>query len=198
MKKIILSTIALVAISFGANAETYTLDPHHSSVMWTASHFGFSNPTGKFSEIEGNLNLDEKNPTKSEINVIIKIANLVTGYVNFDNHLKSDDFFNAEKFPTATFVSKKITMTGKNTAKITGDLTLVGITKSIVLDAKLNKIDINPIVQKRTAGFSATSTIKRSDFGINYAVPAISDNIKLIIEAEANVVGDVKKDEVKK
>ncbi len=198
MKKIILSVAALALVSFSANAESYKLDPHHSAVLWTASHFGFSNPTGKFAEIEGNLNLDEKNPSKSEVNVTIKTANLVTGYINFDNHLKGEDFFNIEKFPTATFVSKKVVITGKNTAKVSGNLTLVGVTKPVTLDVKLNKIDINPIVQKRTAGFSATTVIKRSDFGINYAVPAISDNIKLVIEAEANVADEVKKEEVKK
>jgi polyisoprenoid-binding protein YceI len=188
MKKLILP-IALALFSFSANAaDTYKFDPHHTSVVWTANHFGFSNPSGKFSEVEGELTLDEKNPAKSQVNVVIKMVNLFTGYSNFDNHLKGSDFFNVDKFSTATFTSKKVTITGKNTAKIVGDLTLVGVTKSITLNAKLNKIDINPISQKRTAGFTATALIKRSDFGIDYAIPSVGDNVKLLIEAEAAVV----------
>lgn len=190
MKKLILPA-ALALFSFSAQAaDTYKFDPHHTSVVWTANHFGFSNPSGKFSEVEGDLTLDEKNPSKSQVNVTVKMANLFTGYGNFDNHLKSADFFNVEKFTTATFVSKKVVITGKNTAKITGDLTLVGVTKPITLNAKLNKIDVSPITQKRTAGFTATAVIKRSDFGIDYAVPSVGDNVKLLIEAEAGIVDD--------
>ncbi len=190
MKKLILP-VALTLLSFSAQAaDNYKFDPHHTSVVWTANHFGFSNPSGKFSEVEGDLVLDEKNPSKSQVNVTIKMANLFTGYSNFVNHLKRADFFNVEKYTTATFVSKKVVITGKNTAKITGDLTLVGVTKPITLTAKLNKLDTSPITQKRTAGFTATAVIKRSDFGIDYAVPSVSDNVKLLIEAEAGLADD--------
>lgn len=190
MKKIILP-IALALFAFSANAaDSYKFDPHHTSVVWTANHFGFSNPSGKFSEVEGDLFLDEKNPAKSKVSVTIKMVNLFTGYENFDNHLKSADFFNVEKYTTATFVSKKVKITGKNTAKITGDLTLAGVTKSITLNTKLNKKAISPITQKKTAGFTATAVIKRSDFGIDYAVPSVGDNVKLLIEAEAGIVDE--------
>lgn len=188
MKKL-LATSALALFALSANAaESYKFDPHHTSVVWTANHFGFSNPSGKFSEVEGDLTLDEKNPAKSKVNVTIKMANLFTGYANFDNHLKGNDFFNIEKFTTATFVSKKVTISGKNTAKVVGDLTLVGVTKPVTLNVKLNKIAVNPISQKRTAGFTATALIKRSEFGIDYAVPSVGDSVKILIEAEAAVV----------
>jgi len=187
MKKIILP-ITLAFFAFSANAaESYKLDPHHTSVVWTANHFGFSNPSGKFSEVEGDLVLDEKHPAKSKVNVVIKMANLFTGYDKFDNHLKSADFFNIEKYTTATFTSKKINLTGKNSAKVMGDLTLLGVTKPVTLNVKMNKIAVSPISQKKTAGFTATAVIKRSDFGIDYAIPAVGDNVKLLIEAEAAV-----------
>lgn len=187
MKKLILP-VALAFFAFSANAaESYKFDPHHTSVVWTANHFGFSNPSGKFSEVEGDLVLDEKHPANSKVNVVVKMLNLFTGYDKFDGHLKNADFFNVEKYTTATFTSKKIALTGKNTAKITGELTLLGVTKPVVLNAKLNKIAVSPISQKKTAGFTATATIKRSDFGINYAIPAVGDNVKLLIEAEAAV-----------
>ncbi len=187
MKKIFLP-LAVALFSFSAQAaDNYKFDPHHTSVVWTANHFGFSNPSGKFSEVEGDITLDEKNPAKSKVNVTVKIANLFTGYDKFDNHLKSSDFFNVEKFATATFVSTKIALTGKNTAKVTGNLTLVGVTKPVTLNVKLNKMAVSPISQKKTAGFTATALIKRSDFGIDYAVPAVGDNVKLLIEAEAAI-----------
>ena len=168
----------------------YILDPHHSNIQWQANHFGFSDQRGSFSNVSGNLFLDEKRPNRSKIEVEINIENIVTGYKSFDNHLKSADFFNVKKFPIAKFKSTKIVMTGKNTAKIYGDLTLIGVTKKIRLNAKLNKIGKNPILKKKTAGFSASAIIKRSEFGMNYAIPSVSDKVKIIIALEANAIED--------
>lgn len=188
MKKLLISITTIALVSFSANAaEKYKLDPHHSAVEWKATHFGFSSPSGKFSEIEGSLSLDEKYPTKSFIDVTIQMDNLFTGYDNFDNHLKSADFFNVEKYPTATFKSTKVIITGKNTAKVYGDLTMVGVTKNILLNVKLNKIAVSPITQKKTAGFSGTAVIKRSEFKIDYGIPAVGDLVKLTIESEAGL-----------
>lgn len=172
-------------VSF-AESLKYTIEPNHSHVNWTANHFGFSNQTGKFSDVTGEINFDEKKPQNSSVDVTIKMASLTTGLPKFDGHLKSADFFDVEKFATAKFVSKKIKVTGKNKAKIEGDLTLRGVTKSVILDAKFNKSDVSVVTQKDTIGFSATAAIKRSEFGINYAVPAVSDVVSLVIEVEAN------------
>lgn len=189
MKKII--SLAALAVLFStaafAEAKTYTIEPNHTSIAWNANHFGFSNPSGKFSEVEGSIVFDEKHPAKSSVEATIKIATLTTGLTKFDQHLKSADFFNLDKFATAKFISKKITVTGKNKAKIEGDLTLVGITKSVTLNATFNKIGTNPLNKKETIGFSANAVLKRSEFGINYAVPDVSDNVNLIIEVEANI-----------
>ncbi len=187
MKKI-LPLVAFVFYGFASNAaDNYKLDPSHTNITWQADHFGFSSQNGKFAEVEGDLLLDEKHPNKSQINVTINTKNIFTGLKKFDEHLKSDDFLKVKSFPTATFISKKVVITGKNTAKIHGDLTLVGVTKTVVLNVKLNKIGVNPISNKKTAGFSANTVIKRSDFGINYALPAINDEVKLTIDAEANL-----------
>ena len=164
----------------------YTIEPYHTSVLWVANHFGFSDVSGKFSEIEGSVTFDEKNPSKSAVDVAIKLSGLKTGIEKFDTHLKSKDFFDAEKFPNAKFVSKKVTVTGKNKAKIEGELTLLGVSKTVVLDAKFNKSGISMISQKPTIGFSATASIKRSDFGMNYALPGVSDKVSLVIQVEAN------------
>ena len=164
----------------------YQTEPNHTSVSWSANHFGFSNVSGKFTDISGIVIFDEKKPEKSSVEVTIKTVALETGLPKLNTHLKSADFLNVEKFATATFVSKKVTLAGKNKARIEGDLTLLGITKSVVLNAKFNKSGVSPVNQKPTIGFSATASINRSDFGIKYALPGVADKVDLTIELEAN------------
>ena len=185
MKKIILLATALSVISPFAMAETYTLDPNHTNIVWHADHFGFSKPSGKFASANGTLVLDEKSPQNSRVNVTISTVN-ITGIEKFDAHLKSADFFNVDKFPTATFTSNKVTITGTNTAKVDGILTLLGVAKPVTLDVKLNKLGENPMFKNKVAGFSATTTIKRSEFGMNYAIPGVADEVMITIETEAS------------
>ena len=176
-------------LSFPALAagENYTLDPNHTNVVWSANHFGFSNVYGKFAKVEGKLTLDEAKPEASKLSVVVTPASIITGIDKFDAHLKSDAFFDVEKFATATFESTKVVVTepGKK-AIVTGNLTLHGVTKPIALDVTLNKIGEQPMTKKKTAGFSATTTIKRSDFGMTFALPGVSDDVKIIIESEAS------------
>ncbi len=184
--KLISKLLALI-LFFGfvaANAaEKYTLDPHHSSVMWTINHLGFSNPSGKWFA-EGTLVLDEKNPADSKVNVTISVGDIVTGITELDKHLKSESFFDVKKFPVATFVSDKIIMTGKHTAKVKGMLTMHGVSKPITLNMKLNKAGMNPISNKKSVGFSGTAELKRSEFGITTLLPMLGDDVKLDIQAE--------------
>ena len=181
-----ISAHAQVPVSAAASAETYTLDPSHTQIIWNINHFGFSNPSGKFASIEGSLTLDEAKPENSKVNATITIANLYTGLEKLNEHLLGDSFFDAKKFPTATFASTKVELTGKDTAKVTGNLTLRGVTKPITLDVKLNKVGIN-MMKKKTAGFSASLTLKRSDFGMSAYAPDLSDEVKLTVETEANL-----------
>lgn len=166
-------------------AETYTLDPAHSYVMWHINHFGFSNPSGKWMA-KGTLFLDEEKPQNSKVNAMIQVGQVITGIPKLDEHLISKDFFNAALFPTATFVSNQIEMINKERAYVHGILTLHGISKPVILDVKLNKIGVNPINSKKTIGFSATTELKRSDFGISADLPGLSDKVELNIEVEAN------------
>ena len=191
MTKLKLIAIAAIAFAFSAKASfaeavKYQIEPNHAYVSWFANHFGFSNQSGKFSDVSGEIVFDEAKPANSSVDVTIKIASLVTGLTKFDQHLKSADFFDAEKFPTAKFVSKKIKVTGKDKAKIEGDLTMHGVTKTVTLDAKMNKSGVSVVTQKPTIGFSATAEINRSEFGLEYAIPGVADKVKLIIEVEAN------------
>lgn len=188
MKKILARLFILLTLlsTTALAAETYTLDPEHTYVLWHISHFGFSNPSGKWLA-SGTLMLDETKPQNSKIDVTINIKELSTGIPALDKHLLSSDFFDADQYPTATFVSDKVVLTGKKSANVYGTLTIHGVTKPDILHVKLNKIAISPITQKKTAGFSATTTINRSDFGITKYLPGLGDKISIDIEAEANI-----------
>lgn len=168
-------------------AEKYVFDGYHTAVIWHASHFGFSTPSGKFTGVAGHIMLDEKNPAASSVEVTIKTDSLSTGLAEFDEHLKHANFLNVAQFPEAKFVSEKVELTGDKTAKVHGQLTLHGVTKPVTLDVTLNKIDTSPITSKKTAGFTASTVIKRSEFGIDKYAPNISDDLKIDIEAEATV-----------
>ena len=170
-------------ISF-ASTESYVLDPLHTSVNWGINHFGFSNVTGKW-YADGQLNYDEQNPQNSSVNVTIDIANSITGIKELDHNMLGSAFLDAKKYPKATFVSTKVTMTGNHTATVDGNLTLHGVTKLVRLNVTFNKVGIDPIDNAKTAGFSAMTTIMRSDYKITTYVPSISDEVKLDIEVEA-------------
>ncbi len=173
-------------LSAGANAaDTYQLDSSHSFVGWQISHFGFSSPTGKW-YAEGTLVLDKDKPQDSKANIKINVEEMVTGLPELDQHLKGEQFFNTEKYPTATFVSNKVTVTGKDRADVSGLLTVRGVTKPVTLSVKLNKADVSPITNKMTAGFTASAIVKRSDFGMTSYLPGLGDEVKLSIEVEAN------------
>jgi polyisoprenoid-binding protein YceI len=167
-------------------ADTYTLDSNHTNIDWRISHFGFSNPSGKFPGATGTLVLDQANPANSKVTVTIPVGDLITGIPKLDEHLKSKDFFDVANFPTATFESTSVQLTGKDTAKVIGNFTLHGVTKLVTLDVKLNKIGEN-MMHKQTAGFGATTTLRRSDFGISSYLPGLGDDVTLTIESEANL-----------
>jgi polyisoprenoid-binding protein YceI len=167
-------------------ADVYTLDPAHTAITFHINHFGFSNPSGKFMNVDGTLSLDEKNPAASKVSVTIPIAMIDTGVPKLDEHVKTKDFFDAATFPTATYVSDKVDVTGPDTAIVHGTLTLRGVAKPVDLNVKLNKIGDN-MMKKHTAGFTATATIKRSDFGMTAYLPMLGDDVSLDIESEANM-----------
>lgn len=182
--KWIISAMMVLAIPSAYAADKYILDDAHTYVGWTISHFGFSHPSGKWMA-KGTMELDKDKPQDSKVEATINVADIITGIPKLDQHLKGEEFFDVDKYPTATFVSTKVITTGKDTAKVEGDLTLHGVTKPVTLDVKLNKGEVSPLTNKMTAGFSATATISRSAFGIKAYAPGLGDEVKLNIEAEA-------------
>ncbi|PWY54420.1 hypothetical protein DGG96_17240 [Legionella qingyii] len=190
----------LIAITFStpifAASETYTLDKNHTYILWSAEHLGFTTQYGKW-YATGQLVLDKDNPSQSKINVTIDVKDMITGIPELDKHLKSNLFFDAEHYPTATFVSNKVTPQGDNKATVDGTLTLRGVSKPVVLQVTLNKEGMNPISNKMSVGFTATGSINRSDFGINAFLPAVSDKVNLSIGAEAYLDQNTKPDQDK-
>ena len=195
MKRLTLITLLLVSSSvFAAGgvrlpvAEKYDIDASHSGVVFGWNHFGFSNPTARFDKIEGSVLLDKADLTKSSISVTLPLEGLDTGVAKLDEGLKSPDFLDAAKYPTITFKSTKVEKTGENSLKITGDLTVHGVTKPVTLDAKVNKIgifEIPGVIKAQAAGFDATTVIRRSDFGVSKYLPAVSDEILVRITLDA-------------
>ena len=178
-----------VALALGAAApafaaDTYQLEPSHTSVTFQWTHFGFSHPSGKFMNADGSVTLDQANPAKSSVEVSFAIAGVDTGVPALDKEFQEANWFDAAKYPNATFKSTKVEVTGKDTAKVTGDLTIHGITKPVTLDVKLNQMGQE--MGKATVGFTAKGSINRSEFGIGAYVPAVSDKIDLYIESEAH------------
>ena len=169
-----------------AQAQTYKLDAAHTAITWHIDHFGFSKPSGKFMNVEGSVTLDQDNPANSHVEVTIPVAKVNTGVPELDEHLIGPDFFDAAQFPTATFKSTHVTITGEHSADVTGDLTLHGVTKPVTLQVKLNRMAEN-MFKKQTAGFTASTTLKRSDFGMTTYLPNLGDEITIEIESEANM-----------
>lgn len=161
---------------------TYAVDPNHTQVLFGFNHMGFTHNMGIFAGPTGSLTLDPRNPAQAKVEVSIPVAGIATGVSKFNEHLMSADFFDAAKFPTATFKSKSVAVDGAN-ADIVGDLTIKGVTKEVTLDASLVGVGPNPMSKKETVGFSATTTIKRSDFGLGYGVPMVGDAVELKIAA---------------
>lgn len=186
MKKLVASLLLLFASGAPARAaDIYVLDPDHTSIVFIVSHFGLSSPSGKFKGVEGRLVIDEERPQNSKLNVTVRPETVMTGVPKLDEHLRTKDFFDVALYPTATFASTRIELTGKTTAKVHGSFTLHGVTKPLTLDVKLNKIAYIEQFKRKKAGFSATTTIKRSEYGMGYGIPDVGDDVRVRIESEA-------------
>ena len=189
MKNFLLTTALGVTLVTAAQAEpvTYVLDSSHSQIVFSYDHLGFSTTTGMFSGFEGTIALDAENPAASSVEVSFPAQSLITGWPEREAHFLSDDFFGAEANPVVTFKSTSIEVTGENTGLITGDLTMNGITKTVVLDATMNQLADHPMAKLPWAGFDATATLLRSDFDMGQFAPFVGDEVALNISIEAMV-----------
>jgi polyisoprenoid-binding protein YceI len=161
----------------------YTYDPAHTQIFFQVDHVGFSHPHGRFDKFSGGFTFDPDHPEQSNVEITIDTKSIDMASDLWNNAMKGGAFFNTDKFPTMTFKSTKIEKTGANTGKLTGDLTLLGVTKPVTLDVTYNKSGIHPFNKNYIAGFSATGTIHRSDFGMK-AANGIGEDAKLDIQVE--------------
>ncbi len=189
MMRLLLSallTTTLFAGSAHAEAQKYTFDKLHTQIFFSVNHLGFSNSTGRFLGFDGGFTFDEAAPANGAVEVTIDTNSLNMDDATWDEHLKAKDMFNTDEFKTMTFKSTKVELTGEKTAKLTGDLTLIGQTKPVTLDVTFNKCGVHPMSSAPTCGFSALGTLKRSDWGMTKGIPMVGDDVTLRIEVEAN------------
>ncbi|MFZ5637540.1 MAG: YceI family protein [Pseudomonadota bacterium] len=188
MKRTLLAAaLALVSTAAFAAPLTYKIDPNHTDVVASWSHFGFSNPIAHFGKADGEIVYDPANVGASSVEVTLPLSGLNSHVPDFDDHLRSDDFFDAAKYPVVTFRSTSVKSAGKDKLSVTGDLTIKGITKPVTLAVTINKLGVQPLAKREAAGFSATATIKRTDFGLGKYAPNVSDEVTLSITTEAIV-----------
>ena len=181
MKRVL--AVATLSLPVFAMADSYTIDPTHTYPNFTVNHLGFSTMHGRFDKSAGTISMDRAKGTGS-VEVVIDMASVNTGFQKRDDHLRSPDFFGATEFPEMTFKSTKVAFQGAG-ATVEGQLTMKGVTKPVTLNVDSINCGVHPMNKKDVCGFNATAKIRRSDFGVNYALPAVGDDISLNIEVEA-------------
>lgn len=179
---------AFIAVAPAQAAEEWTIDPSHTHILFFVNHFGMSDIQGEFLEFDGTFLLDTDSPENSSISVTIEVDSLDSGWPARDDHLINPDFFESETYPTMTFTSTAVEVTGDDTALVTGDLTIKETTLPVTLDVTLNGLqDDHPFMdgQQGFAGFSATTSLQRSAFDVGLYAPAVADEVVIRIEMEA-------------
>ncbi|MEE7596149.1 YceI family protein [Acinetobacter baumannii] len=185
--------VALASTVTLAAPVVYKIDPTHTATVFSWNHFGFSTPSANFSDIQGVIKVDNAKPANSSVNVTIPLSSVNTNVPALDKEFQEEAWFNAAKYPNITFKSTKVETKDKKHFKITGDLTVKGITKPVVLDAVLNKQGEHPMAKVPAIGFNATTSFNRSDFGLGNYVPNVGDKITVNITTEATAASAAKK-----
>ncbi len=177
-----------VADASRVTAGNYQVDASHTQVNWQVNHFGFNDYFGLFGDITGTLDIDPANLGAAKVDITIPIASVATSSAGLTKHLQTPDFFDVAKFATARFVSTGVTVDGQR-AMIKGDLTMLGVTKPVELETRFEGAGANPMNKKATIGFHASTTIKRSDWGMTKYVPMVGDDVKLRISVAFEKAG---------
>ena len=181
----VVAQAALTKVPSEVTAGAYDLESSHGKITWSVNHLGFSTYYGQFVNVKAELKLDTANPANSSLTATIPLTDVNPADDRLKAHLQTADFFDTANHPTATFVSRSVTVDSDdaNEATVVGDLTLRGVTKPVTIEVEFNQAGPS-MGGVYKAGFDGEATIKRSEFGINYALPAVSDEVKLHIEGE--------------
>ncbi len=179
---------AFFALTLNAFAEptAYTFDKNHTEIRFCWNHLGVSRQCAHFLSYDGELVYDDANPQNSTLNVTFKTDSIETLVPVFNSHMKGEKLFDTAKFPEATFKSTKFEKISDKTGKVTGDLTIKGVTKPAVLDVTLNFAGAHPMSKKRSLGIGAATSVKRTEFGVSQGAPFVSDEVTIEIQTELN------------
>ena len=183
----------LIALLFGAAstashaAETYVIDPNHTQVRFGYSHFGFANIVGMFTGVTGTIVYDTDSPEKSTVEAVIPIQNVHTGVSDLEDHLRSADFFEVERYPQATFKSTAVEKTGEHSLRVQGELNVKGMTHAVSLDVTIHAMRKHLATGRAALGLDAHTTLVRTELGVGKYAPNVSDQVDLQITVEANV-----------
>ena len=165
-------------------ADNYTIDPNHTWPVFEVNHLGFSTQRGRFNKTSGKITLDPA-AKKGSVDLVIETTSIDMGFDKWDQHLKSDEFFNVEQFPTMHFSSDKLVFDGDKVVAAEGDFTLLGVTKPLMLTVSNFRCAPHQMNKKPTCGADISVTLKRSEFGMTKFVPAVSDEVKISVPVEA-------------
>jgi polyisoprenoid-binding protein YceI len=187
MKKLILFGAAILSLSaFDTINNTWESDPPHSQLGFTVTHLGINDVSGTFNDFQTTVKSNKADFSDAQFELVAKTASIDTRVAARNSHLKSADFFDVEQYPTMTYASTMVTKTSKNHYKLTGNLTLHGVTKTVTTDLVYKGTTINPMSKKQTVAFQISGTIKRSNFGIGEKFPEaiISDEVRIKADGE--------------
>ncbi|RVU20151.1 YceI family protein [Methylobacterium oryzihabitans] len=162
----------------------YVLDPAHGTITWSLSHFGFSVFYGQFTAVAATLTLDPKAPAASRLAAEVAVSEIGGVGEALSQRLREPDFFDSTRFPKASFSSTQVEPTGPTTARVTGDLTLKGVTKPVVLDVTFTLAGPHPLDHRYTVGFEGRTVLKRSEFGVSAYAPQLGDEVTLRLAGE--------------
>jgi polyisoprenoid-binding protein YceI len=187
MKRLLLPALFALVLAGPVAATTYEIDSRHTQVEFTYTHFGLSHISARLNQVSGTFDFDPANPAKSSIDVQVPMSSLSTGVPRLDTHLNSPDFFDAATFPNASFKSKTVKVLGKDHLSVSGDLTIHGVTRTVVFDVSITGQGEHPARKTPAVGLDANATIKRSDFGVSGFAQVAGDDVRLHINMEAAV-----------
>jgi polyisoprenoid-binding protein YceI len=179
--------VAALATALGAPAlaaDSYTIDPRHTFPTYEIDHFGWSTQRGRFEKVSGKVVLDRA-AKRGTLEVSIDAASVSTGVDKLDEHLRSEEFFDAARHPLMTFKSKQVNFSGEKPVSVDGDFTMLGVTRPLSLTINRFHCAPNPFAKKEACGADAVATLKRSEFGMNTLLPGLGDEVKLLINVEA-------------
>lgn len=182
--RMLVALLLSLGIGSAQAADRYRFDTVHTQILFFVSHLGFSKSEGEFLDFDGSFTFDAANPADSTVEVIVQTASISMDDADWDAHMKNEDFFDVDKHPTMTFRSTHVETADGQTGKVHGELTLLGITRPLVLDVSFNRTGVHPFSKEFVAGFSGTAQLKRSDFGMRYGLPVLGDDVEIRLEIE--------------